>query len=63
MPKFGHLGYIFSTNNIRFETSPMEIVYKQNFVKRLESSYFFNQNTKIWAFGPKVCKMKASRKF
>ena len=63
MPKFEDLGSTFLKKNIRVEINFFEIGCKQNFVKRLESLYFFAQNTQIWPFGPEVWKTKASRKF
>ena len=63
MLKFGHLDSKFSKINVRFEISTFEIAYRQNFVRRLESWYFLTQNTHISAFGPKIWKMKVSRKF
>ena len=54
MSKVGHLGLKFSKKNVRFEISTVEIEYIQNFVKKLESRYFFVQNTQIWAFGLEV---------
>ena len=63
MRKFGYLGSKFLKTNVRFEISTFKIGYRQIFGKRLESWYFLAQNTQIWAFGLKVWKMKASRKF
>ena len=54
MPKFEDLGSTFLKKNIRVEINFFEIGCKQNFVKRLESLYFFAQNTQIWPFGPEV---------
>ena len=65
-PKYPNLG-IWATNfwknNVRCQISIFKIGRRQNLVKRLESWYFFVQNTQIWAFGPKVWKTKVNRKF
>ena len=58
MAKFGHLGSKFWKTNDRFEISTFEILYRQNFVKRLESRYFLTKNAKICAFVLKILENK-----
>ena len=50
MPIFANLDSKFSKINVRYEISTFKIGYMQNFVKRLESLYFFAQNSQIWVF-------------
>ena len=40
MPKFGHLGSIFSKANVKFEISSFKIGYMRNFVKIRKSILF-----------------------
>ena len=60
-PKYPNLGIWapnFGKNNVRCQISIFKIGHRQNFVKRLESWYFFVQNTQIWALGRKFEKQK-----
>ena len=63
MPKFGYVGSKFLKTNVRFEIRIFKIRYIENFIEKLESWYFFDQNTKIWTFVQEVWKAKLSIKF
>ena len=62
MSKFGHLGSKFLKTHVKFESSTFETGTCE-ILLRLESQYFLVQIAQIWAFGLKVQKLKASRKF